>query len=226
MSVPAGALMQLYGSLASCEDPDFSALVRRSVVFDVDDVERMIYSLPGDAHLVAGPWSPPYDPTLYVSNELWFLVGADVPLQSAILLGAGGWDPGSGRVTIFPRSHPLVIEDEGRGLSDAAKTLSAMANELSGCRNVGVIDGRAPRQARRHRQGGALLLEWKILELFPRLRTVRSLTSEGGLSPRRYHTVRGHIKQTKWGKFWWHPFWRGRPDLGVITKDYRVRVEP
>lgn len=223
MAVPTSALLGLYGHLVETTDGDLRLKFRRAVVFDVDDIQTLIEQTP-DERRPNSPWCPPYDPTLYVTRSRWFLLQPTEPLKSATCLAAGTWDRLTGVVTgCFSEADFLRAEGHSDLYWDL-RELAGMAAALAACRNVTIQTIRPPRAYRRHgvRNVAWPLIEWKLLLLYPKSSDRRGATIVGSSQPRRYHTVRGHIKHTKWGMFWWHPHWRGRPELGVITKDYRV----
>ena len=51
--------------------------------------------------------------------------------------------------------------------------------------------------------------------------------TDGEAKKKRFHLVRGHLMRTPDGGFTWRKsHWRGNRKLGVITKDYNLRVDP
>jgi len=51
--------------------------------------------------------------------------------------------------------------------------------------------------------------------------------TDGKAKKKRFHLVRGHLMRTPDGGFTWRKsHWRGNRKLGVITKDYNLRVDP
>ena len=50
--------------------------------------------------------------------------------------------------------------------------------------------------------------------------------TDGKAGKKRYHLVRGHLMRTREGKFTWRKsHWRGNRKLGVITKDYNIKID-
>ena len=51
--------------------------------------------------------------------------------------------------------------------------------------------------------------------------------TDGEAKKKRFHLVRGHLMRTPDGGFTWRKsHWRGNRKMGVITKDYNLRVDP
>tara|TARA_R100001015_G_scaffold6233_1_gene2417 strand:- start:243 stop:1610 length:1368 start_codon:yes stop_codon:yes gene_type:complete len=50
--------------------------------------------------------------------------------------------------------------------------------------------------------------------------------TDGRSGKKRYHLVRGHMMRTREGGFTWRKsHWRGNRKLGVITKDYNIKID-
>ena len=50
--------------------------------------------------------------------------------------------------------------------------------------------------------------------------------TDGKSGKKRYHLVRGHMMRTREGGFTWRKsHWRGNRKLGVITKDYNIKID-
>ena len=50
--------------------------------------------------------------------------------------------------------------------------------------------------------------------------------TDGKAGKKRHHLVRGHIMRTREGGYTWRKsHWRGNRKLGVITKDYNIKID-
>lgn len=94
------------------------------------------------------------------------------------------------------------------------------------CTNVGKQIIKEPKKLSKARvkRGAMPMYEYHVLDIH--LNAIGSQfnilrTDKRGVTP-RLHVCRGHYKQLKTGLYWWTAHMRGKKELGVIEKDYRV----
>lgn len=131
------------------------------------------------------------------------------------------------RATLFAGScdYKSSIESADTASSFVNGAINTVGNFLNviNCSNVHcdeINPGRFQNQ-RRERKGKSPKFVYKILTLKAGAKN-RSVSDGFRAEPVRVHLVRGHIKRRKTGNFWWQPFVRGDPSVGVIAKDYRA----
>jgi hypothetical protein len=79
-------------------------------------------------------------------------------------------------------------------------------------------------QKSRIKRGKLPLFEYRICRLKLSENKFYTRLAQQGMSKNeiRVHIVRGHFKCRKSGIYWWSPFMRGNPNLGIIEKDYNI----
>jgi hypothetical protein len=147
---------------------------------------------------------------------------------------------GLGTLLMVPFEIPGVDAATYYGFASSLVDLLApalFAISLMHCKNVDIhaVDP-ADRLSRKHaRKSGDPLTRYYVLDINPMRRI---LDTEGeaetkGL-PHALHLCRGHFKTftedaplfgKHAGTFWWESRVRGRPEMGAIEKDYRVRLD-
>ncbi len=92
------------------------------------------------------------------------------------------------------------------------------------CRNVfdvSKIDPPEKLNRARLRRGKAPFFSYHTVDLQPNMKARMGESAKTGIQQRR-HWVRGHFKERKTGRFFWHPHLAGHPDLGFVVKDYKA----
>lgn len=215
---------------------EIAEIVKDAVCFDVTAVDRMLRSddceIPDIAELP--PVRIPHHTTLFLMSAApysqyettiwWLMTDTDNPTTETCGLFTKG--PNGGIAVEMSAGLPGKDgNDLGREGTEAYReAVMRLATLLTTCKNVGSRTVLAPRPWRRRRERDGLPASngYHVLELFPRARRETSGNGESNGTPKRLHSVRGHFKHTRHGTFWWHPHWRGRPDRGVVVKDYAI----
>lgn len=99
-----------------------------------------------------------------------------------------------------------------------------IAFSFLGCRNVFQTNEVLPPEKlnrARAKRGKEPFFSYHMVDLKPKLRE-RLEASVGTGVQQRSHWVRGHFKERKTGRFFWHPHLAGNPDLGFVVKDYKA----
>lgn len=212
---------------------DIAALARRATGFDITEVWRLI-----EDQTVAFPESMPepklpYPVTLYVYDRdsrdrdavrTWWWLAVQREGHSSITVPyAGCWMNGQrfGKTRMFGAYYGFgedKVDD-----SDWRVTIMRFATLLTSCVNItpSLVSASPGWIRQRQKNKQFPVLSYRMLTLFPKGAQRRQHGSASGTG-KRYHAVRGHFKHTKHGTFWWHPFWRGRKELGLVIKDYVV----
>lgn len=225
--------------LAQTPHPDYAViadLAKNAVAFDVSDVVAL--GSRGDCDLPADlPTATlPFPVTLFVMDAnaaggssttrypmWWWWLATQADASGPVLVPYQGlwlnWDAGVIRLLgcfVEPRSHEA--DQSWR------EAIMRTATLICSCRNVDakVIPMPAAMTRQRRRNGQHPITSYRLLELFPKPSPRAGPRANDHIHGKRFHAVRGHFKRTKWGTFWWHPFWRGRRDLGIVIKDYVV----
>jgi len=215
---------------------DLAAMAADLVVYDMTKVVQMV----DDADPATGDISEYYhapDPgTLWVvgvgTSTIWLLFVDIATAYRWVQVSRGG----GGGVAAFMGQHdggscPAMMWGSGLVEAEMVRAIqktAGYANKLLTCVNVTYRTVRPPRQWLRSRQRGGhpLLAEYRVVDLHGKTQKGRDMVATvGDTGGTRLHMVRGHFKRKHGKLWWWHRHLRGRPDKGIVVKDYRVDPE-
>jgi hypothetical protein len=140
----------------------------------------------------------------------------------------------------LPQMHPEPTLTERDAHLAAIHFLSlpiVFGLSLANCKNVWLVDVAPPPKvaAKAAKKYGHPLVTFKTLDITP-MRRILDTEGEAQTKGLRHalHICRGHFKTftedaplfgTHTGTYWWPAHVRGRPEKGMIVKDYRVRFD-
>lgn len=140
------------------------------------------------------------------------------------------------------KAHPAFLQTLARtnaryGVKKFDAYMQSMCNDWHGdegiplfafaflsCRNVFEVseaDISDKLNRARVKRGKEPFFSYHMVDLKPEMKSRLDASANTGIQQRR-HWVRGHFKERKTGRFFWHPHLAGNPDLGFVAKDYKA----